>query len=213
MAQIQLSDLNNLLIDKNTIIGADEVGWGSCVSSLVVCGIKAPKGWKLEGLNDSKKLTPKKRELMRDKILKCIFNKEIECSLVERSNEQIDSMGPAPALKDAFVEVFKKLHEPASLIITDGILKFDNLVPSDYVMASLIKGDSHVQAIMAASIIAKTFRDDKLRELHKLYPQYGWDTNFGYANPEHIANIRKHGLSPLHRRSYKIKSLIDLYET
>lgn len=187
---------------KAFIVGADEVGYGCLAGPLVVVGVRAPRNWKLEGLNDSKKLSEKKRGVMREKLNKLIEDKEISWHLAERSNNHIDKYGVAVSLKDAYVEVFLKLYQPDSLIITDGILKFDNLGVDDYDKVSLIKADSQIPAVMAASILAKTYRDEKMKVLHSLHPHYGWDHNVGYGSKDHLEAIEKYGPCPLHRFSY-----------
>jgi ribonuclease HII len=187
---------------KPFFIGADEVGYGSLAGPLVVVGVKAPKDWSMAGLNDSKKLTPEKREALRGKLNELIVKKEIEWHLAERSNVYIDKFGVYNVLKECYVEIFHKLYSDDSLIITDGNLKFDNLGVEAYDKMSLIKGDSHIQQIMAASILAKTYRDEKMRIFHPLHPHYGWDKNVGYWHKDHVAAIEKYGPSPLHRWSY-----------
>lgn len=188
--------------DKTAIIGCDEVGYGCLAGPLVVVGVRAPTDWKLEGLNDSKKLSAKKREAMLLPLMKLAGSKEISYHLAERSNEQIDKMGVAAALKDAYVEVFHALYQTDSLIIIDGILKFDNLGVDAYDKQSVIKADAKYPAVMAASIIAKTYRDDLMHKLHFKYPNYGWDHNVGYPAEDHRAAIEKYGPCPLHRMSY-----------
>jgi ribonuclease HII len=187
---------------KPFVIGADEVGYGCLAGPLVVCGVKAPKDWRLDGLNDSKKLSEKKREAMREKLNILIEKKEIEWHLAERSNNHIDKYGVAVSLKDAYVEIFKKLYAPECIIITDGILKFDNLGVDDYDKVSLIKADAKIPTVMAGSILAKTYRDDKMKAYHSLHPQYAWDSNVGYGSKVHLDAIAKHGPCPLHRFSY-----------
>lgn len=198
-------DLDQELINKLNkpiIIGADEVGYGSLAGPLVVGGVRAPKGWMLEGLNDSKKLSAKKREVMRDKLMKLISDKEISWHLAERSNLEIDKVGVAVALKNSYIEIFHKLYEDDCLIITDGILKFDNLGVDAYDKISVIKADSKFPTVMAASILAKTYRDEKMKQLHNTYPNYGWDHNVGYGAKDHLEAIAKIGPCPLHRFSY-----------
>ena len=213
MSQIQYSSLNNLLIDKSYIIGNDEVGTGCIAGPLIVCAVMAPKDWSLAGLNDSKKLSPKRRGIMRDKLNELIVKGEIWFHLAERSNVDIDKFGVAKMLKDCYVECFTSFTKAKeSLIIIDGILKFDNCGVDDYNICSLIKADTLVPSVMAASIIAKTYRDGKMKILHELHPQYNWMSNVGYGSAEHMAAMRQHGLSPLHRRSYKVKTMMDLYE-
>lgn len=188
--------------NKPFIIGADEVGYGALSGPLVVCGVRAPKNWFIDGLGDSKKLSAKKREIMRDKLNILIEKKEIEWHLAERSNNHIDKHGVAVSLKDAYVEVFTNLYGSDCLIISDGILKFDNPLVANYDMVSLIKADSKIPTVMAASILAKTYRDAKMKGFHLLHPNYGWDSNVGYGSRDHLEAISKYGPSPLHRFSY-----------
>jgi len=188
--------------DKPFIVGADEVGYGCLAGPLVVCGVRAPRDWSLSGLNDSKKLSEKKRLVMGDKLSNLISKNEITFHIAERSNVQIDKTGVAFALKDAYVEVFHKLYQEDSLIISDGILKFDNLGADAYDKVSIIKADTKIPAVMAASIIAKNYRDGKMKIFHPLHPQYGWNSNVGYGSKDHLEAIAKHGPCALHRFSY-----------
>lgn len=190
------------MMDKPFIVGCDEVGYGCLAGSLVVVGVRAPKDWALAGLDDSKKLSAKKREAMLLPLMKLVQSKDISYHLAERSSQEIDKVGVAVALKDAYVECFKALYEKESLIISDGILKFDGLGVDDYDKISVIKADTKFPTVMAASIIAKVYRDDKMHILHNTYPNYGWDSNVGYSSKYHLAAIEKHGPCPLHRFSY-----------
>jgi ribonuclease HII len=190
------------MIDKPIIIGCDEVGYGCLAGPLVVVGVRAPKDWSLTGLNDSKKLSAKKRETLRGELSKLIEDKTIAWHLAERSSFEIDKEGVAVALKSAYVECFKALYEKNCLIINDGILKFDNLGVDDYDKVSVIKADTKFPAVMAASILAKTYRDEKMHIFHELHPQYGWDSNVGYGSSDHLKAISEHGPCPLHRFSY-----------
>lgn len=190
------------MIDKPVIIGCDEVGYGCLAGPLVVVGVRAPKGWQLPGLNDSKKLSAKKRDAMLLPLMKLAQSKEISYHLAERSSQEIDKVGVAVALKSAYVECFKALYEEDCLIISDGILKFDNLGVDDYDKVSVIKADAKFPTVMAASIIAKVYRDDLMHKLHITHPNYGWDSNVGYGSKDHLAAIEKYGPCPLHRFSY-----------
>ncbi len=188
---------------KTYFVGCDEVGYGCLAGPLVVVGVRAPKDWTLDGLNDSKKLSEKKRDTMRAKLSELIEKGTITFHLAERSNSQIDKYGVAVALKDAYVECFHKLYQDDSLIITDGILKFDNLGVDAYDKQNLIKADAHLPVVMAASILAKTYRDKWMKEVgHAHYPQYNWASNVGYAAKDHLDAIAKHGPCALHRFSY-----------
>lgn len=187
------------------IVGADEVGWGALSGPVVVVGVRAPKGWDMEGLADSKKLkasSEKKLYEIRDKLNTAIENKEITWHLAERSNIQIDKMSPALALKSCYIEVFNTLYDDDSHIISDGILNFKGLGVEHMSMESMVKADTKIPAVMAASILAKTYRDEKMKMLHHLHPMYGWDSNAGYASRDHLEAIAKYGPCTLHRYSY-----------
>lgn len=191
-----------MITSKPFIIGADEVGYGCLAGPLVVCAVRAPKDWALAGLNDSKKLSAKRREAMLLPLMQLVKNGTISYHLATRTNIEIDKTGVAVALKDAYVECFHALYHPDSLIISDGILKFDNLGVDDYDKISVIKADTKVPHVMAASIIAKTSRDYDMHVLHNQYPNYGWDSNVGYGSKDHLQAINQHGPCPLHRFSY-----------
>jgi ribonuclease HII len=211
MSQVRDSELSNLLISKSHIVGADECGYGSLAGPLVVCAVRAPKDWAIPGLKDSKQLSPKRREIMRGELSKLIENGTIAWHLAERSNVQIDKYGVAVALKDAYVECFHALYQPDALIISDGILKFDGLGVDGYDKVSIIKADTKIPSVMAASILAKTYRDEKMKNLHPLHPMYGWDHNVGYAAKDHLEALQKHGACALHRFSYApMKNMIHI---
>jgi ribonuclease HII len=191
-----------LVMDKPIIVGCDEIGTGSLAGPLIVCGVRAPKDWILAGLNDSKKLSPKRRETMSAKLEQLIANNEISWALAQRSNAVIDQMGMAAALKDAYVEVFHQLYQEDALIIVDGNLKFGGLGVDSYDMQSLVKADAQIPQVMAASILGKVYRDAKMKLLHKEYPVYGWDKNAGYGVRDHVEALDYYGPCPLHRYSY-----------
>jgi ribonuclease HII len=197
---MNLLGLENVL--EPFIIGCDEVGYGCLAGPLVVVGVRAPKDWALVGLNDSKKLSAKKREAMLLPIMKAVKSGAISYHLAIRTNTEIDAVGVALALKNAYVECFRALYQPNSLIISDGILKFDNLGVDDYNKVSMIKADTKVPHVMAASLIAKVSRDWDMHQLHHKYPKYGWDSNVGYGSKDHLQAIKEHGPCPLHRFSY-----------
>lgn len=188
--------------DFKYVIGCDEVGYGCLAGPLVVAGVRAASDWDLEGLNDSKKLSEKRRDAMRIKLLKLVEDGTIAWHLAERSSTEIDTVGVYVALKAAYVENFHKLYQPDSLIISDGNLKFDNLGVDAYTKISMVKADTKIPAVMAASILAKTHRDTVMKQAHNNYPQYMWGSNVGYGSKEHLAAIAAHGPSPLHRMSY-----------
>lgn len=197
-----MSIANIIASTKPFIVGADEVGYGALAGPLVVCGVKAPKEWNLEGLNDSKKLSEKKRAAMRIKLIELVDKGEIVYCQAERTNSEIDREGMARAIKSCYVEIFSKLNGPDTLLIADGLFNFAKVMGSGYDGIALPKADSLVPTVMAASILAKTYRDEKMKIYHHQYPQYGWNTNVGYPAKAHKNALHFHGPTPLHRYSY-----------
>lgn len=203
--KIDIKDFPTFVSEKKFVIGCDEVGYGCWAGPLVVCGVRAPKDWNLVGLNDSKKLSASKREVLQAELLNLADKKIINYCVVEKSNIEIDKVGVGVALKQSYVEIFKSLYTPEALIVLDGILKFDGMGVDAFDQVSIIKADGHIPAVMAASILAKTYRDGLMKKYHIDFPQYDWENNVGYGVAMHLAAIKEHGFSPLHRRSYKIK--------
>lgn len=187
---------------KPFIVGADEVGYGALAGPLVVCGVKAPKDWNLEGLNDSKKLSEKKRDAMRIKLVDLLDKGEISMHQAERSNSEIDAVGMAWAIKSCYIEIFKQLNALDTLLIADGLFNFTKILGRGYDGIALPKADSLVPTVMAASILAKTYRDEKMKIYHNQYPNYDWNSNVGYPSKSHKAALWKYGATPLHRMSY-----------
>lgn len=192
------------------VIGVDEVGYGSAAGNLTVVGVRATADWSWEGLADSKKLTPKKRAQLCDELYDLFIHGLINFSIVESSPQEIDANGLGHEHKRCIAQVIKNLFRGYDQVIVDGNLKPEVFhkfgVPPECQIQAEIKGDSKYPTIMAASIIAKEHRDMEMRdECHPLYPMYGWDSNVGYLAPQHLAGLRTHGFSPLHRKSYKIK--------
>jgi ribonuclease HII len=174
------------------VCGIDEAGrgpWcGPVVASAVILGADFPKN-----VNDSKKLTEKKRELIFDEIMKtCVVG------IGQASVEEIDLYNIGKATKMAMERAYQALNKECNMALVDG-----NQLPTlPCKMQYVIKGDSVSCSIAAASIIAKVTRDRLITQLAQEFPQYGWVKSKGYGTAEHIEAIKKYGITPHHRRSY-----------
>lgn len=175
------------------IIGIDESGRGPLMSSVVAAGVYIPDGFDTSGINDSKKLSSKKRELFYNKIIE-----ECDYAISEVDEKIIDEINILEATKLAMRNVIYKMNK-ADIAIIDG-----NFVPSniDIPAKPIIGGDRLSVSVAAASILAKTYRDRKILELHKQYPIYGWDKNKGYGTKEHKEAIKLYGPSVYHRKNF-----------
>lgn len=177
------------------ICGIDEAGRGCIAGSLCIAGCVLKSD--IEGLDDSKKLSQKRREELFEEIrVNSIYK------IVEFSSVDVDEMGLSKCLKrglEAIVEFFKDYD---CEIIYDGNSTFG---ASGF--KTLVKADAKIKEVSAASILAKVTRDRKMSEVDREFPQYGFKSHKGYGSKSHIEAIRKYGLTPYHRRSFKIKSL------
>ncbi len=187
------------------IIGSDEVGYGCLAGPIMVGAVLAPRDWNLEGLNDSKKLSEKKRNIMSAKLIELASEGEIKYAVARREANCIDNIGLALAQKECYIEAINVV----CTVILDGLLKLpEDQIDTSKVM-SLVKADTFVPAVMAASILAKVYRDEYMKGQHANYPKYHFDSNVGYGSPKHMAALQEHGPCVLHRHSYKpIKALV-----
>ena len=177
------------------VAGCDEVGRGPLAGPVTVAACIMPHGFFIEGINDSKKLSEKKREQLFEKIIK-VAKYEV-CSIEPKVIDQINIL---EATKLAMKTVTSKLNAPLTLV---DAVKLD--IPQKTV--SIIKGDATSYSIAAASIIAKVIRDRLMREYDELYPQYGFADNKGYGTSAHILALKTYGETPIHRKSF-IKNFI-----
>jgi ribonuclease HII len=178
------------------VIGVDEVGRGPVAGPLTVAAVALPLEPPIEGLDDSKKLSAAKREALAKKIYECALG--VGISHIEP--DVIDTIGMAAALRAAMIraiEACERALEKADLVLIDG-----NPMWIHDKEQCIVKGDSKVACIAAASIVAKVTRDALMDEADELYPGYGFASNKGYASAAHIAAIKEKGLCPLHRRSF-----------
>lgn len=177
----------------NFIAGIDEVGRGPLVGPVVTAAVILPKDFYDERINDSKKLTEKKRELLYDVIMENALSVGIGIS----SPEVIDEINILNATKKAMIEAINNLSIKPEHLLIDAV-KLDIDIPQ----TSIIKGDVKSQSIASASIIAKVTRDRMMVELDKKYPMYDFKHNKGYGTKKHIEALYKYGPLKEHRKSF-----------
>lgn len=175
-------------------IGVDEAGRGPLAGPVVVAAVILPERFKITGLNDSKILTPDQREEQAERI-----KSKARWSVVAISVAEIDRLNILWASMVGMERAVEALGACEAPVYVDGNRVPDHLTGR---AEAIIKGDGRIACIAAASIIAKTHRDALMRELALEYPQYGFDSHFGYSTPEHFEALRTHGPCPLHRRSF-----------
>lgn len=175
--------------------GVDEVGRGPLIGPVVTACVVLPKDFKLEGLNDSKKLSEKKRDLFYNYII----NNCIAYAIGEVSPEEIDEINIYEASRKAMIEAINKVKKQINLehVLVDA-MPLDIEIPT----TSIIKGDSKSISIAAASVVAKVTRDRMMYELDSKYPLYGFGKHKGYPTKAHIDAINKYGLIEGYRKTY-----------
>ncbi len=182
------------------ICGIDEAGRGCIAGSLFVCGVvlsqNIPLALKVQ-LKDSKSLSESKRN-----ILAPLIQQFSDFYLVKKTHQEIDDKGLSLCLKEALKEILQNLE--ASQYIFDGNCTF-----GVDLLQTLIKGDSKLSCISAASIVAKNAKDKEMRDLDTLYPQYSFKKNKGYGSKAHLKAIKDYGYCAIHRKSFKLKSLMQ----
>ena len=178
-----------------TIAGIDEAGRGPLAGPVVVAGVIMPQDSMIEGVNDSKKVSEKKREKLYDAILE----KALSYSVAIIGQDVIDEINILNATKQGVTKVVEELEIKPDLILVDALTHIDTKgIPYD----AIIKGDAKCYQIAAASILAKVTRDRIMRQWDEIYPQYGFMAHKGYGTAKHIAAIKEYGLCPIHRRSF-----------
>jgi ribonuclease HII len=174
--------------------GVDEAGRGPLAGPVVAAAVILDPARPIEGLNDSKKLSAKRREILTVEIR----SKALAWAVAEASVEEIDRINILQASLLAMQRAVDALSVRPSHALIDGNRCPQLVCPAQ----AIIGGDGLVASIAAASILAKTYRDAGMLELHAIYPQYGFDRHMGYPTAAHLAALREHGVSPVHRRSY-----------
>lgn len=181
--------------DKKYICGIDEAGRGPLAGPVVVASVILPQDSMIEGVNDSKKISEKKRE----KIFEQITKEAISYGIGIIGQNEIDEINILNATKKGLNISLKELSVKPDYILVDALYGIDTLgVPYE----SIIKGDSKSYSIAAASIIAKVTRDRIMKQWAEVYPQYGFEQHKGYGTLKHREAIKEYGLCPLHRRSF-----------
>lgn len=179
----------------NYICGIDEAGRGPLAGPVVVASVIMPKDSMIEGVNDSKKISEKKREELYDKITE----EAISYAVAIIDQNEIDEINILEATKKGLTTSIKELTVKPDIILVDALKGIDTLkIP----YKSIIKGDALCYSISAASIIAKVTRDRIMRQWDEIYPQYGFEKHKGYGTKAHIDAIKQYGLCSIHRRSF-----------
>lgn len=176
------------------IAGADEVGRGALAGPLTIAAVILPQGVTIEGLNDSKKLSPQRRVDLDS----AIRDVAIALSIVSISPSDIDASGLTVATRNALNSALLLLDPACDHVIMDGLGVGGLCVPE----TAIVAGDSKCAAIAAASIVAKVHRDAYMVGLHAQHPEYGFEINKGYGTSDHTDAIFRCGLTPHHRRSF-----------
>ncbi len=176
------------------VCGCDEAGRGPLCGPVVAAAVILPRGIEIEGLNDSKKLTEKKRE----KLFDIIKEKAVAYAIAEASPEEIDDINILNASMLAMCRAVESLSVKADFALIDGNCSRGFKIPTE----TVVKGDAKSASIAAASILAKVTRDKGCIELDAMYPEYGIAKHKGYPTKDHMDAVRKYGPSPIHRKSF-----------
>ena len=189
-------NIERSLIDKGYtyVCGVDEAGRGPLCGPVVAAACILPVGLYIEGLNDSKKLTAKKREAIFDKIIE----NALAYSIAEASVEEIDELNILEADMLAMRRAIEGLSIKADYALIDGNVSHGFPIPT----MTVIHGDATSPSIAAASILAKVTRDRMCEEMDKQYPMYGIAKHKGYGTKQHMEALREHGPSPIHRKKF-----------
>ena len=183
--------------------GCDEAGRGCLAGPVVAAAVVLPHDYSNPLLNDSKKLTERQRKLLRPQIEQAALS----FAVYMVAPEEIDRLNILRATFHAMNMAVAQLAVRPDLLLIDGN-RFIN--ESSVPFVCIVKGDAQLQPIAAASILAKTYRDEYMEAQHLQYPHYGWDRNKGYPTPAHYAAIEQYGITPLHRKSYKLDRQLAL---
>ena len=180
--------------------GCDEAGRGPLAGPVFAAAVILPKDFHHPLLNDSKKMTEKSRETLRP----IIEREAVSWAVEEVSAEEIDTINILNASISGMQRAVLRLSVKPDFLLNDGN-RFKPLKGYDH--QCIVKGDATFASIAAASVLAKTYRDEYMRHLAQEYPQYGWERNMGYPTKAHVDAIITHGYTPHHRQSFHLKQL------
>lgn len=203
MEKVDLLKYEHELYEKgySLIAGCDEAGRGPLCGPVVAAAVILPKNYQLDGLNDSKQLSEKKR----DKFFEIIKKDAISYGISVIDAKTIDEVNIYEASRMAMLDAISKLNVKPDFIITDAMpLKTDNSMP-------IIHGDALSITIAAASVLAKVTRDEIMYELDKKYPEYEFKNHKGYPTKRHLELIKKYGILDIYRKTYKpVKAVLEV---
>lgn len=189
--------LKSYLFHNLTEAGCDEAGRGCLAGPVTAAAVILPKNFRHPVLNDSKKMTPGQREMMKDVIIKSA----LAWNVAFIDNREIDELNILRASVKAMHLAVEGLKKKPEFLLIDGNFFFPY---KDIPYKTIIKGDGLYFSIAAASVLAKVFRDQYMTEIHKDHPEYGWNKNKGYPTSSHRNAIMQNGLSPYHRKSFSL---------
>jgi ribonuclease HII len=189
--------LKSFLYNNLTEAGCDEAGRGCLAGPVVAAAVILPKKFKHPVLNDSKKLTARQRDSLRDEII----NAAIAWKVAFVNNDEIDEMNILRASIKAMHIAIENLEKEPQFLLIDG----NRFYPYRNIKyKTIIKGDGLYFSIAAASVLAKTFRDEFMYKIHSEFPEYGWNKNKGYPTSAHREALLKYGITPYHRKSFNL---------
>lgn len=198
MSHFPTFDLERLFASEgiDLVAGVDEAGRGPVAGPVTAAAVLMPVDVAIDNVRDSKQLTERRRE----EVAKAIMEGAVDYSVAHVPNDTIDSVNILNATRLAVRTAVESLKIKPRVILIDG--KFLNI--RNMTCISIVKGDSNVFSIAAASILAKTARDGLMYEYARKFPEYSFERNKGYLTADHLEAIRRHGFSPIHRRSFTV---------
>ena len=185
------------------VVGIDEVGRGPLAGPVVAAAVILPEGYELPGLNDSKKLTARKREALYEALM---ADEAVQKCIAQATVEEIDELNILRATHLAMRRAAEGLPGGVDFCLIDGLP-----VPGfPLASRSIVKGDARCLSIAAASILAKVWRDHYMQDLHRQHPEYGFDRHAGYGTKAHMQALREHGVTIHHRRTFAPVTQLEL---